>query len=143
MTALGVFGLAQAAAFAFYLIAGDAAFARLDHEAAIPTQARAPRSAADRQARAVAHARNNIAVVMYSTAWCPACKAARAYMNGKGIAYVDNDVDESASARETLQRLNPRGSIPTIDVDGEVMVGFGAEHFEAMLDRAARKRAGI
>src|SRR5262249_28157438 len=97
----------------------------------------------DRNARALAHARNNITVVMYSTAWCPACKAARQYMTSKGIAYVDNDVDASESARATLKRLNPRGSIPTIDVDGDVMVGFGEEHFERMLDRAARKRAGI
>ena len=37
--------------------------------------------------------------------------------------------------------LNPKGSIPTIDVDGEVMVGFGPEHMQDMLRRAAQRRA--
>jgi glutaredoxin len=97
----------------------------------------------DRDQRALKHARENITVVMYSTTWCPACKAARAYMVDKGIAFVDNDVDSSPSAAEILHRLNPRGSIPTIDVDGEIMVGFGGEDLEDMIDRAARKRAGL
>jgi glutaredoxin len=98
---------------------------------------------ADRRQSAMAHQRRNVSVMMYSTSWCPACKMAREYMTSKGIAFVDHDVDESESAHDELVRLNPRGSIPTIDVEGDVMVGFSAEHFEDMLDRAARRRAGI
>jgi glutaredoxin len=98
---------------------------------------------ADRERRKLMHARGGVLVVMYSTSWCPACKAAREYMTSHQIPYVDNDIEESESANAILKRLNPRGSIPTIDVDGEVMVGFSPEHIEAMLERAARKRAGI
>jgi glutaredoxin 3 len=82
-------------------------------------------------------------VVMYSTSWCPSCVAARSYMDSKSIAYVDHDIDQSESARAIMRRLNPRGSVPTIDIDGTVLVGFGAGSLEGALDRAARKRAGI
>jgi glutaredoxin len=211
--ALGLLGLVLAAAFAAYLLGGDAALASLDEDAAPVMQAMPPsatpsrgvaqtqtlppaprpanpvvvqpapqpadrprtiqpsiqdpaqlapqrtpqqiaeeaerdrkRSAmieADRERRKLMRARDGVLVVMYSTSWCPACKAAREYMTSKQIPYVDNDVDQSESARAILKRLNPRGSIPTIDVDGEVMVGFSAERIEAMLQRAAQKRAGI
>jgi glutaredoxin 3 len=93
--------------------------------------------------RSERQARQGIVVVMYSTSWCPSCVAARSYMDSKGIAYVDHDIDQSESARMTMRRLNPRGSVPTIDIDGTVLVGFGAGSLEGALDRAARKRAGI
>jgi glutaredoxin len=98
---------------------------------------------ADWQNRSLEQARQGIVVVMYSTNWCPSCVAARSYMDSHGIAYVDHDIEESESARSIMRRLNPRGSVPTIDVDGEVLVGFGPSHIERALDRAARKRAGI
>jgi glutaredoxin 3 len=98
---------------------------------------------ADIERRKLVHARGGVLVQMYSTSWCPACKAAREYMTSNEIPYVDNDVDESESARAILKRLNPRGSIPTIDVDGEVMIGFSAQRIDSMLERAAHKRAGI
>jgi glutaredoxin len=97
----------------------------------------------DWRERSQRQARQGIVVVMYSTSWCPSCVAARSYMDGHGIAYVDHDIDQSESARLIMRRLNPRGSVPTIDIDGTVLVGFGAGSLEAALDGAARKRAGI
>jgi hypothetical protein len=47
--------------------------------------------------------------------------------------------EQSPSARAIRDRLNPKGSIPTIDVEGEVMVGFSGGHLEEMIDDAARK----
>jgi glutaredoxin 3 len=98
---------------------------------------------ADWQQRSKRQARNGIVVVMYSTSWCPSCVAARSYMDSHDIAYVDHDIDQSDSARTIMRRLNPRGSVPTIDIDGDVVVGFGPSQIESALDRAARKRAGI
>jgi len=36
--------------------------------------------------------------------------------------------------------LNPKGGVPTIDIDGEVLIGFGAEHMQEALRRAAERR---
>jgi glutaredoxin 3 len=98
---------------------------------------------ADRQALAAKQARSNVTVVMYSTSWCPSCNAARSYMSQHGIIYEDYDIEQNESARISMQRLNPRGSIPTIDIGGSVMIGFSAARLEHELDRAARAHAGI
>jgi glutaredoxin len=82
-------------------------------------------------------------IEMYSTTWCGACKAARLYMQDHGIAFTDHDVEADPDARTTQLSLNPRGSVPTIDVDGrEVLVGFSGSNLEAALARATAARSG-
>ena len=51
--------------------------------------------------------------------------------------YAELDVEKNAWARRENLRLNPRGSIPTLDADGEVVKGFSAEEFQAALARVA------
>ena len=128
--------VAAAAALAFALSVSDNA-----HRArwpVVPTRAEGVQTPPAAQP-----GREGVVVVMYSTAWCGSCVAARAYMDRQGITYVDHDIDDDASAREAMQRLNPRGSVPTLDVDGQILVGFGPQYLESALDKAARKRAGI
>jgi len=87
-------------------------------------------------------ARRNVNITMYSTSWCSACKQARAYMDAKHIAYTDLDVEHDPSARARAHALNPRGSVPTIAVDNEVLIGFSPESLETRIARAARVRSG-
>jgi glutaredoxin 3 len=96
--------------------------------------------ASDMEARALKRAREKVRVVMYSTTWCPSCVSARKYMTENAIPFTDHDIDESPSARAIQRRLNPKGSIPTIDVEGAVLVGFSGESLEQMIDAAAKKR---
>lgn len=94
-------------------------------------------------ARDRARAASSVTITMYSTSWCGACKAARAYFQGHGIAYSDRDVEHDADAKAEQLRLNPRGSVPTIDIDGsQVLVGFSAAGIENAIARASAKRAG-
>lgn len=86
-------------------------------------------------------ARGRVAITMYSTSWCGVCKRARKYMQDKGIGFVEHDVDENPGARAEYQRLNPRQSVPTIQIDDEVLVGFAPQNLEAAIDRAAAKRS--
>jgi glutaredoxin len=62
-------------------------------------------------------------------------------MREKSIAFVDYDIDHDERAAQRAHRLNPKHSVPTIDIDGEVMVGFSPESLECQLDRSAKKRA--
>jgi glutaredoxin len=96
---------------------------------------------ADIAERALKRAREKVSITMYSTTWCPSCVAARKYMTEKSIAFTEHDIEQSPSARDIQKRLNPKGSIPTIDVEGAVLVGFSSESLEHMIDAAARKRA--
>lgn len=122
--------------------AQQAAAERAKAEAAAEeARRREPKPAPD--PKALERARKRVEIRMYSTTWCPACKSARSYMKDHGIAYRELDIDESPSAKATCRRLNPKGSVPTIDVEGEVMVGFSPGHLERLIDDAAQKHVRL
>ncbi len=77
-------------------------------------------------------------VIVYGAEWCGACHDAARYLQRKGIAFVEKDVEKDPSAaREMQQKLAKNGlqagSIPVIDVRGKVMVGFNAAEVDAAL----------
>jgi glutaredoxin len=82
-----------------------------------------------------------VSVTLYGASWCPACRQTRSWLDQKGIPYVDKDIDESMVARQTLRQLNPSGTIPVVDVDGQVILGFSPPGIERAI-RAAAERKG-
>jgi glutaredoxin len=78
-------------------------------------------------------------VVVYTTSWCPVCKRAKAWMNRNGVAYEERDIEASREYSSKMRALNPRGSIPTIDVDGDVLVGFSEQALMSSLERARQR----
>jgi glutaredoxin len=82
-----------------------------------------------------------VRVVVYTTSWCPVCRRAKTWMAVHGIPYEDHDIEASTDDARAMRQLNPRGSIPTFDVEGDVMVGFSASDLLAAMQRAARRRA--
>lgn len=88
-------------------------------------------------------AASGLSIDMYSTSWCRACKDARLYMQGHGIAFTDHDIEQDPEALARQLALNPNGSVPTIDVDGrEVVVGFSESGLDSAIARAAAARDG-
>jgi glutaredoxin len=69
-------------------------------------------------------------VVVYGASWCKACDATAAYLTGRGIPFVDRDIEEDDGAAAervaTLRRasLPVTGTIPIVDVRGTVTEGF-------------------
>lgn len=70
-------------------------------------------------------------VVVYSAAWCPACKKAKSYLQAKNIPYTEYDVERSTQGRRDYQRLNGRG-VPLILVGESRMTGFSSTLFEQL-----------
>jgi len=83
----------------------------------------------------------DVDVVVYTTSWCPVCKRAKSWMNAHGMAYDERDVEASVAYSRELHALNPRGSIPTFDVEGQVLVGFSDRALVLAMEQAARRRA--
>jgi glutaredoxin len=96
----------------------------------------------DLEAMGLASARQNVEITMYSTSWCGVCKQARAYMLQRQIRFTEFDVDRDTAANAKQHVLNPRGSVPTITVDDQLLIGFSPESLEKRIERAARRRAG-
>jgi glutaredoxin len=83
----------------------------------------------------------DVHVVVYTTSWCPVCKRAKQWMNAHGVAYEEHDVEASSESARQMRAINPRGGVPTFDVEGQVEVGFSAGDLTATMQRAAVRRA--
>jgi glutaredoxin len=87
----------------------------------------------------LATASQSISIDMYTATWCQACQAAHRWMDREGIAYHEIDVDRHTDAITQLSVLNPRRTLPTFDVDGQVLVGFDQVALTSAIDGAARR----
>jgi glutaredoxin len=67
-------------------------------------------------------------IVLYSTANCPQCRRARAFLQREGIAFREMDVGGNARARKELERLGARG-VPVLMIGGERLDGFDEKRF--------------
>lgn len=88
----------------------------------------------------LAAASQSISIEMYSATWCSACARARQWMSAEGISYQEIDVDRRTDAMGQLSVLNPRRTLPTFDIDGQVLVGFDQVALTGAIDGAARRR---
>lgn len=74
-------------------------------------------------------------LVMYCTPWCGDCRRARAWLDERGIPYVEVDVSEDVSARQKAASYNEgRLHTPTFECGQEVCVDFRPDRLCEMLD---------
>jgi glutaredoxin 3 len=92
------------------------------------------------QGRELAAAREDVEVTVYFAEWCPACRAVRQYLGQRGIRSVEYDVEKDRRAASRYRVLNPRKTIPTLDIEGQILVGFDPQSIQGAIDRAARSR---
>ena len=75
-------------------------------------------------------------VTIYTTPWCPYCRAAKALLAQKGVAFTEIDVDGKPELRQEMTaRAGGRTSVPQIFI-GDQGVG-GSDDLHA-LDRAGK-----
>jgi len=77
-------------------------------------------------------------VIIYKTAWCGVCKKVEAYLDRKGVAYEAKDIEKDrAAAAELKAKAEAQGvrtgSVPVLDVGGELIVGFDRARLEKLL----------
>jgi glutaredoxin len=135
------FSIAEAPTFTLRPAQADGADAGLVHSPPLASAGKTTRGTKGLTEEELRTAMRRVSVTMYSTDWCPVCKRARSWLLANGISFEELDVDRNESARRRQLSLNPKGGVPTIDVDGEVMIGFGPEHMQEILRRAAERRA--
>jgi glutaredoxin len=73
-------------------------------------------------------------VEIYMTSWCPACKAALAYVKRNGIAHIAYDIEKDNDANRRFEGFNGRG-VPLIIVGDKAMHGFDSRTLERWLGR--------
>ena len=76
--------------------------------------------------------RANAKVVLYATDWCGYCKQTKRFLDQKGIAFKEFDIEKDTEARKAYEALGGRG-IPLIDVNGTLVRGFDPDEILAAL----------
>ncbi|HVI02473.1 MAG TPA: glutaredoxin domain-containing protein [Enhygromyxa sp.] len=77
-------------------------------------------------------------VIVYKTSWCGVCKQVEAYLQKKGVEYIAKDIETDRAAAAELQAKAkqagvPTGSVPMIDVGGELLRGFDRKRLDKLL----------
>ncbi|GAA0071955.1 glutathione S-transferase N-terminal domain-containing protein [Clostridium sardiniense] len=72
-------------------------------------------------------------IKIYSTSWCPACVKAKKYLNMKGIAFEEVNVADKHEDRNEVQKVSGQRTVPVLDIDGKVIVGFDKKAIDEAL----------
>jgi glutaredoxin-like YruB-family protein len=72
-------------------------------------------------------------VVVYTTAWCGWCRKTLAFLDERGVRYVNKDIEANDRNREELIEKTGRTSIPMVEIDGEIIRGYDAARMEQLL----------
>lgn len=80
-------------------------------------------------------------VKIYTLSTCSHCSMAKEFLDERNIAYDPVSVDfmsgdERTQVLDTLRKLNPSITFPTIVIGEKVIVGFRREEIEAALKEA-------
>ena len=73
-------------------------------------------------------------IKIYSTSWCPECIQVKKYFDFKGIEYKEINVADRQEEREEVIKISGQKTVPVIEVDGTVIVGFNRD----LIDRAIK-----
>jgi glutaredoxin len=71
-------------------------------------------------------------IVLYSAAWCGYCKAAKAYLAAKQVAYREFDIDTKDGLLAFAQAGGKRG-VPLLLVNGQSVSGYSEASYDAAL----------
>ena len=63
-------------------------------------------------------------VVMYTTAVCPYCVAAKNFLKSRGLAWDEIRVDTDIEARRRMMDMARRSSVPQIFINGNHVGGY-------------------
>ncbi|MBI5179068.1 MAG: glutaredoxin family protein [Nitrospinae bacterium] len=75
------------------------------------------------------------AVKVYTTTWCPDCRAAKRVLNEQGVPFEEIDIEKNPSALEIVIAAKGKRVVPTLEYKGKYMDGnhFNQEKFEKEL----------
>lgn len=73
-------------------------------------------------------------VILYCTPWCPSCNAARVWLADRDVRYTEIDISKDREAAARVRSLaNGHETTPTVDIRGEVVVGFDVARIARLL----------
>jgi len=72
-------------------------------------------------------------VKIYSTNTCPYCTMAKNFFQDNKIVYQEFNVAEDRKALNEMLERSKQMSVPVIDIDGEIIIGFNIPQIKQKL----------
>jgi glutaredoxin-like YruB-family protein len=72
-------------------------------------------------------------VEIYTTAWCGACKKAKAWFREKNIPFTEYDVEKDVDAALRMRKLGGGAGVPFAVINDDTVQGFSPEGYQALL----------
>lgn len=80
-----------------------------------------------------------MSVVIYTTPTCGFCHQVKAYLNRRGVPFVERDLSRDPQAAAEMVRLSGQQGVPVTVIDGQVVLGANMPQIDQLLaQRAAR-----
>lgn len=73
-------------------------------------------------------------VKVYSTPTCPYCIRLKQFLNEKNIGFENIDVSGDQEKAQEMVKKSGQISVPVVDIEGEVIVGFDKDRITKALD---------
>ncbi|MDD2731707.1 MAG: glutaredoxin domain-containing protein [Candidatus Pacebacteria bacterium] len=73
-------------------------------------------------------------VKVYSTPTCVYCATLKQYLKEHDIAFEDVDASKDEAVFEEMVRKSGQMSVPVIEINGEIVVGFDKEKINELLN---------
>lgn len=74
-------------------------------------------------------------ILIYSTSHCSWCNKAKEYLKQKGVEFEEIKVDEDQEAAKEMIKKSKQMSVPVIEINGEIIVGFDKEKIDELLKK--------
>ncbi|WP_294359364.1 glutaredoxin domain-containing protein [uncultured Clostridium sp.] len=74
-------------------------------------------------------------IKIYSTSWCPACIKAKKFFDMKSWEYTEINVADAHEDREEVMKVSGQRTVPVIDIDGAIIVGFDKSAIENAMNK--------
>jgi len=75
-------------------------------------------------------------ITLYAVPGCPRCAEARECLRSLGVSFVEVDVRQDPLAMHQMAVYAGGPTVPVIEVDGDVLVGFDRERLEDMVKKS-------
>ena len=63
-------------------------------------------------------------IKIYSTTWCPSCRAAKSLFDSKNVEYEEINIEEVDISREKLKEMTGGHTVPQIVINGTSVGGY-------------------
>ncbi len=72
-------------------------------------------------------------IKLYTTPYCTYCKLAKNFFAKNKVAFTEIDISEDEDALKDMVRRSGQMSVPVIEVDGTMVVGFNETKLKKLL----------